>query len=135
MADTDSTVTVLWSPPEPQSQCLYQLYFRGVRDSAYTLLSTTTSTMSKHMPQGATGWYKVAAKFGSTVYESPTVLSTVPIHTDVTTMVELNADPGHAGTAGTEIPVWAASTRWPIARAAGMLTSTFPTSRSELVAL
>jgi len=96
-ADTDSTVTLLWSPPEPQSQCLYQLYFKGVRDSAYTLLSTTVSTMSKHMPQGATGWYKVAAKFGSTVYESPTVLSTVPIHTDVTTMAELNADPGCAG--------------------------------------
>jgi hypothetical protein len=97
IADTDSTVTVLWSPPEPQAQCLYQLYFKGVRDSAYTLLSTTVSSMSKHMPQGATGCYKVAAKFGSTVYESPTVLSTVPVHTDVTTMAELNADPGHAG--------------------------------------
>ena len=49
------------------------------------------------MPHGATGWYKVAAKFGNTVYESPTVLSTVPIHTAVTTLTELNSDPSRSG--------------------------------------
>jgi len=97
VADTDSAVTVLWSPPQTQSQCVYQVYFRGVKDSAYTLLSTTVSTLSRHMPQGATGWYKVAAKFGNTVYESPTVLSTVPIRTVVTALAELNSDPSLSG--------------------------------------
>jgi hypothetical protein len=97
-ADTDSSITVLWEPPQPQSQCIYQVYFKDVRDSAYALLATTASTLSKHIPPlGATGWYKVAAKFGNTVYESPTVLSTVPVHTSVSALAELNADPSLAG--------------------------------------
>lgn len=96
-ADTDSSIAISWSEPQPQHQCVYQVYFKDVRDSVFTLLSTTVSTLSRHIPHGATGWYKVAAKFGNTVYESPTVLSTVPIHTAMTTLAELNSDPSIAG--------------------------------------
>ncbi|MBM3315649.1 fibronectin type III domain-containing protein [candidate division WOR-3 bacterium] len=95
-AATDSTVQLTWTTPAEGSPDAYVVLFKPVTDTNYSQIAETTGTAFIHNPQGMTGAYKVGAKFGSDVYESRTVLSTVPIHESTRAVSELDG----AGNAG-----------------------------------
>ncbi len=89
-AATDSTVKLSWTAPAEGTPDNYIVLFRDVRAIGFTELTTTKEVSFIHNPQGATGYYKVKAKFGSNEYESE-VVSTVPVATPTMTLAELNA--------------------------------------------
>jgi hypothetical protein len=90
-ADTDSTVKVIWSVPVDAAPDEYLVYFRAVGETSYSLVAETTANLCVHNPDGATGWYRVEAKYGTETNAASTSPSTVPIRTDTVTLVELNA--------------------------------------------
>jgi hypothetical protein len=97
-AVSDSTVLVTWTSPAEGTADNYLVYFRGVTDTGYTLLADTISTSFEHNPHGATGHYKVAAKFGAATYDAvDTLATTVPVHTDTLAIFELNVDAAKSG--------------------------------------
>jgi len=97
-AETDTTVLITWSTPAEGTADAYLVYFKGVRDSGYTLLADTIGTSLAHNPHGATGMYKVTAKFGNSTYDSKdTTTTTVPAHNDTMVLYELNADSSKSG--------------------------------------
>ena len=92
VADTDSTVKLTWSAPAEGTPDKYIVYFKAVGAADYEMIANNVTTTSfVHDPSGKTGTYKVAAKFGSEEYTSPTTVSTVPVPTSVVTLAELNA--------------------------------------------
>lgn len=97
-AASDSTVLVTWTSPAEGTADNYLVYFRGVRDTGYTLLADTIGTTFEHNPRGGTGHYKVSAKFGSATYDAnDTLATTVPVHTDSLAIYELNVDSSRSG--------------------------------------
>jgi len=90
-ADTDSTVKVSWTAPTEGTPDKYLVSFQEVGGSGFTQIYEGTSTSCLHDPDGATGTYKIEAKFGSTTYAADVNPSTVPINTAAATVAELNA--------------------------------------------
>lgn len=90
-ADTDSTVKVIWSVPVDAPPDKYLVYFRAVAETSYSLVGETTVNLWTHNPNGATGWYRVEAQFGTETYPASMNPSTVPVRTDTVALVELNA--------------------------------------------
>ncbi len=90
-ADTDSTVKVIWSVPVDGSPDKYLVYFKAVGETSYSLVAETTANLWTHNPLGATGWYRVEAKYGEQTYPASTDASTVPARTDTVALAELNA--------------------------------------------
>lgn len=90
-ADTDSTVKVVWSVPVDATPDEYLVYFRAVGETSYSLVAETTANLCSHNPNGATGWYRVEAKYGGETYAAGTNPSTVPVRTDTVALAELNA--------------------------------------------
>ncbi|MCX6840861.1 MAG: hypothetical protein NTX53_00990 [candidate division WOR-3 bacterium] len=90
-ADTDSTVKVVWSVPVDATPDEYLVYFRAVGETSYSLVAETTANLWSHNPSGATGWYRVEAKYGGETYAAGTNPSTVPVRTDTVALAELNA--------------------------------------------
>jgi hypothetical protein len=95
-ADTDSTVKVIWSVPVDATPDKYLIYFRPASETSYSLVAETTANLWVHNPNGATGWYRVEAEYGTQTYAAGMTPCTVPIWTDTVAVAELNA-PGHAG--------------------------------------
>ncbi len=106
-AVTDSTVKIAWTPPdaeEPGFGCSrhkvsadsFSVRFMECGAVSYDLLGSTDSTEWVHNPAGMTGTYKVTAWFGDTSYAYDMTPSTVPLHSSVIVVAELNA----AGDAG-----------------------------------
>jgi len=95
-ADTDSTVKVIWSVPVDATPDKYLVYFRAVGETSYSLVAETTANLWVHNPNGATGWYRVEAQFGTETFAASTTPGTVPVWTDTVAVAELNAS-GHSG--------------------------------------
>lgn len=96
-ADTDSTVKLTWNAPAEGTPDKYIVSFQETGTSSFTeIANNITTTSFVHNPNGKTGKYKVAAKFGSEVYECLTTVSSVPIPTSALTVAELNAE-GNSG--------------------------------------
>ncbi|MEO0074043.1 MAG: hypothetical protein ABIK43_05230, partial [candidate division WOR-3 bacterium] len=74
----------------------YVIWFRPLVDSSFVQIAETAGTSCIHNPLGMTGEYKVAARFGSDVYEAATLATTVPVHCSTRTLAELDA-PGNSG--------------------------------------
>lgn len=89
-ADTDSTVKVIWSVPFDATPDRYLVYFRTVGETSYSLVAETTANLCIHNPHGATGWYRVEARFGTETYAASMTPSTVPVRTETVALVELN---------------------------------------------
>lgn len=94
--DSDSTVVISWTTPADSAPDRYIIYFRPITDSGYTVVGETTATSYAHNPHGMTGQYKVAASFGSNVYEGTEKPTTVPIQSEAT-LFEVNADASRCG--------------------------------------
>jgi len=95
-ADSDSTVKVIWSVPVDAAPDKYLVYFRPLGETSYSLVAETTANLWIHDPKGATGWYRVEARYGEEVFAAGANPTTVPVWTDTVALVELNA----AGNAG-----------------------------------
>ncbi len=95
-ADSDSTVKVIWSLPVDATPDKFLVYFRAVGETSFSLVAETTANLWIHDPSGATGCYRVEAKYGAETYAAGTTPGTVPVRTDTVSLVELNA-PGNSG--------------------------------------
>lgn len=96
-ADTDSTVKLTWNAPSEGTPDNYIVSFQATDAATYDIIANNvTTTEFVHNPNGKTGTYKVAAKFGSEEYPSLTTVSTKPIATSAVTVAELNAQ-GNSG--------------------------------------
>ncbi len=95
-ADTDSTVKVIWSLPVDATPDKFLVYFRAVGETSFSLVAETTANLWTHDPNGATGCYRVEAKYGAETYAAGTTPGTVPIRTDTISLAELNAS-GNSG--------------------------------------
>ena len=95
-ADTDSTVKVIWSVPVDATPDKYLVYFRAAGETSYSLVAETTANLWIHNPNGATGWYRVEAEYGTQTYASSTIVGTVPVWTDTVALAELNGS-GNSG--------------------------------------
>lgn len=95
--DYGQAVLLSWEQPSTGLPGDYLIYFRGIDTTDFALSATISGDALEyaHDPQGMTGDYYVAARFGSTEYSSDT-MTTLPIHTDFMPLSELNA----AGEAG-----------------------------------
>jgi hypothetical protein len=90
-ADTDSTVKVIWSVPVDATPDKYLVFFRPAGETTYSLVAETTANFWVHDPQGATGWYRVEAEYGTETHAASTIAGTVPVWTDTVALCELNA--------------------------------------------
>jgi hypothetical protein len=90
-AETDSTVRINWSAPAEGTPDAYTVYFKALGETVYALVAETTENVYFHDPEGRTGWYRVAARFGAEEHEGTTSPSTIPVRTDTTAVAELNA--------------------------------------------
>jgi len=95
--ESDSTVVVSWTPPAEGGPDKYIVYFRAVTDSGFEVIGEATGTSYAHNPHDTTGQYKVAAVFEGESYEGADKPTTVPIHSDATTLFEINADSSKCG--------------------------------------
>ena len=95
-ADTDSTVKVIWSVPVDAAPDRYLVYFRPAGETSFSLVAETTANLTVHDPGGATGWYRVEARYGTETYAASTTPGTVPVRTDTVALSELNGA-GHSG--------------------------------------
>jgi hypothetical protein len=89
-AATDSTVRLQWAEPSDGTPEAYLIYFRPTGDELYGLVAETLATEFEHLPQGRTGRYRVAARFGPATYESDVEPVTTPAATGLATLAELN---------------------------------------------
>jgi hypothetical protein len=85
-------VLLSWEEPSSGPPGSYLIYFREFDATDFVLGATISgdTTEYTHDPAGSTGDYYVAAGFGSTEYSSDTV-TTIPVHTDIVQISELNA--------------------------------------------
>jgi hypothetical protein len=88
-AETDTTVRLTWSPPVEGVPNLYRVMFKPVGDTLRVALETGDTTCV-HDPAGMTGEYRVLARFGGAYFEPEDTLSTIPVHSGTTTVVELS---------------------------------------------
>jgi hypothetical protein len=95
-ADSDSTVKVIWSVPVDATPDKYLVYFQAADDTSYSLVAETTANLWVHNPNGATGWYRVEAEYGTQTYSASTTPGTVPVWTDTVALAELIAS-GNSG--------------------------------------
>lgn len=93
-AATDTSVMITWNAPTTTPD-KYIVYFKGVGQANYTNVGEVTTTSFTHNPAGLTGKYYIAAKLGSTEYDSD-VKSTEPIASASVTLSELNST-GNSG--------------------------------------
>lgn len=104
-AATDSTVQLVWTTPAEGIPDRFHIYFCPVGETLFQIVGDTTANTYIHNPQGITGSYRIAAVFGSKEYISPTVLTTIPVHTPAKIVYELdgigNAGYGWARDSGT----------------------------------
>jgi len=86
-------VLLSWEEPISGTPGSYVVYFRelGATDFGTGVAVNADTLEYIHDPTGTTGDYYVAARFGSTEYSSDT-LTTIPVHTDILLVWELNAD-------------------------------------------
>jgi hypothetical protein len=96
-AATDSTVELFWTAPTQATPNCYNLYFKDVAETSLTFVGTTSSTMTFHDPQGATGLYAVSAVYDGGECFCAETLSTVPVHTSEMTLFEINVDSSRCG--------------------------------------
>jgi hypothetical protein len=95
-AATDSTVQLVWTAPVEGTPDRYRILFRALGDSNFTQVGETTATSYVHDPAGRTGDYKVAAQFGSDVFEAAEMATTIPVYCTTRTLAEVDA-PGNSG--------------------------------------
>ncbi len=95
-AATDSTVRVFWGVPTDATPDKYLIYFRAARETSFSLVGETPASVWVHNPNGATGWYRVEADYGSETVAAGENPTTVPVWTDTTVLSELNGD-GNSG--------------------------------------
>lgn len=90
--DYGRAVLLAWDAPIEGKPSSYLIYFRNHAETEFQLAATTDGDSLEyvHDPQELTGDYYVAAKFGGTEYASDT-MTTIPVHTDVLVLFELNA--------------------------------------------
>jgi hypothetical protein len=90
--DYGRAVLLAWEEPIEGKPNSYLIYFRELAESDFQLVATVDGDSLEYTqnPNELTGDYYVAAKFGSTEYASDT-MTTIPVHTDVLTLSELNA--------------------------------------------
>ena len=90
-------VLISWEEPIEGTPNSYIVYFLALDTTDFVVGATVDgdSLEYTHDPGGITGDYYVAAKFGGTEYSSDT-LTTIPVHTDVLAISELNAT-GNSG--------------------------------------
>ncbi|UCG42090.1 MAG: hypothetical protein JSU73_09415 [candidate division WOR-3 bacterium] len=88
--ETDSTVRLSWVPPVEGTPNTYLLLFREAGDPEFKTAIDTLTTSVEHDPEGRTGDYIIAARFGALVYQGDDTVTTIPIHTDTKTVEELN---------------------------------------------
>jgi hypothetical protein len=88
-AASDVTVKIAWtaSTTTPDK---YIIYFKTANQATYADVGNVTGTSYTHDPSGACGTYYIAAKYGSTEYNSDTK-STIPVASTSITLSELNA--------------------------------------------
>ncbi len=91
-ANYGQEVLLSWEEPSSGPPGDYMIYFREFDATDFTLRATVNgdTTEYTHDPAGSTGDYYVAARFGNTEYSSDTV-TTIPVHTDIVLISELNA--------------------------------------------
>lgn len=87
---------IVWSAPVGGIPDDYLLYFKDVREPGFQLLGSLTDTICVIDPGGATGVYKVLARYGRETFDSGERLSTEPVYSDTVSLGELNT----ASTAG-----------------------------------
>jgi hypothetical protein len=90
-------VVISWTVPAEGGPDKYIVYFRAITDSGFTVIGETTATSWTHNPAGMTGRYKVTAVFGADNYDGAEKPTTVPIHSDTTTLFEINSDSSRCG--------------------------------------
>ena len=92
-ADYGQAVLLSWDEPVDGRPGNYAIYFREINTTDWVASATINNDTFEfvHNPSGVTGDYYVAAIFGGTEYGSDT-LTTIPIHTDILAVSELNAD-------------------------------------------
>jgi len=95
-AETDSTVRVIWSVPVDATPDKYLVFFRPAGETTYSLVAETTANLCVHNPDGATGWYRVEAEYGTETYAASTTPGTMPVYTDTVAVAELNGS-GNSG--------------------------------------
>ncbi|MFO7639039.1 MAG: fibronectin type III domain-containing protein [bacterium] len=95
-AASDVTVLLEWDEPEAGTPDNYIVYFRPVGTEGYVPIVELVGTRLDHDPSGMTGWYRVAALFGSDLYYAAETLSTVPVESPEERLAELNAS-GNSG--------------------------------------
>ena len=95
--DYGQAVLLSWEEPAEGTPNSYLIYFRELTETDFQLAATIDGDLLEytHNPSELTGDYYVTGKFGSTEYASDT-MTTIPVHTDVLTLSELNA-PGDQG--------------------------------------
>lgn len=89
-AESDTTVRLYWQPPTEGIPNFYRLKFKEIGGAGWTVIAETTALSIEHNPHRLTGFYKIAAIFGATVYEDTIPLSTVPVQTGTVTIGELS---------------------------------------------
>ncbi|MGC8798264.1 MAG: hypothetical protein ACP5JB_06970 [candidate division WOR-3 bacterium] len=89
-AATDTTVQLIWTTPAEGMPDRYRIYFCPARETTWTAIGDTTASTFIHNPHGITGRYRVAAIFAGREYQSPTILTTIPVHTEPKTLSELD---------------------------------------------
>ncbi|UCG30750.1 MAG: hypothetical protein JSV53_02420 [candidate division WOR-3 bacterium] len=91
-ANYGQEVMLSWEVPLSGPPGNYVVYFRELSAVDFVEGATVSGDSMEytHDPAGATGDYYVAAVFGSTEYSSDT-LTTVPVHSEVIIVSELNA--------------------------------------------
>lgn len=96
--DYGQAVLLSWEEPVDGRPGNYIIYFREINTTDWVASATIDGDTLEHIhdPMDVTGDYYVAARFGGTEYGSDTT-TTIPIHTDVLSVSELNAngDPGY----------------------------------------
>ncbi|MBE0433080.1 hypothetical protein IBX73_06390 [candidate division WOR-3 bacterium] len=85
-------VRLWWNEPVEGTPDSYIIYFRAIDTTDFVIGTTVSgdSLWATHNPWSMTGDYYVAARFGGTEYNSDTV-TTIPVHTDILLLHELNA--------------------------------------------
>lgn len=91
-ADLGQSVLLSWEEPVDGRPGNYVIYFREISTTEWVASDTIDGDTLEytHDPMGVTGDYYVAARFGGTEYGSDTA-TTIPVHTDVLSLSELNA--------------------------------------------
>lgn len=94
-------VRLSWEEPLEGAPDDYLVYFRAIDTTDFSVVLTVSadSLWSTHNPWGMTGDYYIAARFGTSEYNSDTV-TTIPVHTGILVLHELNAsgDPAYGWT-------------------------------------